>query len=250
MRKLLVINPNTSAVVTGLLERHVSAALGSQAEVHCVTARLGAPYIACEASYAVAAHAALDAWAAALAGPASPPDAVLIGCFGDPGLLALRESSAAPVSGLAEAAFFEAAQRGRFAVVTGGPRWQPMLQRLADSLGYHASLAGVLTVAPSGVELAADPALARALLLAACQDAVERLGVQSVIVGGAALAGMAEAMQADCKVPLIDSVLAGARQSLALRPQIPPAPERSGFDFPWSGVAGELAALGGVAKAA
>ena len=40
-------------------------AAGGALEVHAVTARFGAPYIACEASYAVAQHAALDAWAAA-----------------------------------------------------------------------------------------------------------------------------------------------------------------------------------------
>jgi len=54
------------------------------------------------------------------------------GLIGDPGLLALRESSPAPVSGLAEAAFMDAARHGRFAIVTGGARWAPMLQRLAQ----------------------------------------------------------------------------------------------------------------------
>ena len=57
--------------------RHVQAAAGSHVAVHTVTARFGAPYIADEASYAVASHAALDAWAAALAGNEPRPDAVL-----------------------------------------------------------------------------------------------------------------------------------------------------------------------------
>ena len=100
MRRLLVINPNTSQSVSTLLQTHVQASAGLHVQVHTTTARFGAPYISDEAGYAVAAHAALDAWAHALAtGPA--PDAVLIGCFGDPGLLALRESSPVPVTGLA-----------------------------------------------------------------------------------------------------------------------------------------------------
>ena len=107
MKQLLVINPNTSERVSALLQTHVQTAAGLHVQVRTVTARFGAPYIADEASYAVAAHAALDAWAAALAGPDPAPDAVLIGCFGDPGLMALRESSPAPVTGLAEAAFIE-----------------------------------------------------------------------------------------------------------------------------------------------
>jgi len=248
MRHLLLINPNTSASVSTLLQQHAQAAAGPQVRVRTVTARFGAPYIADEASYAVAGHAVLDAWAAALAagpGGAVPPapSAVLIGCFGDPGLLALRESSPVPVTGLAEAAFAEAACHGRFAVVTGGARWAPMLQRLAQALDHGALLAGIHTVAPTGAELAADPTAARALLGQACRDAARRFGAQAVILGGAGLAGMAAGLQPGLGVPLIDSVLAGVRG--ALRADAPPAPRGTpGFGVPWDGLSAELAALG------
>jgi allantoin racemase len=243
MRRLLVINPNTSASVSALLQTHVQAAAGLHVQVSTVTARFGAPYISDEAGYAVAAHAALDAWAAALAAPGAAPDAVLIGCFGDPGLLALRESSPVPVTGLAEAAFIEAARHGRFAIVTGGERWGPMLQRLAQALGHAPSLAGIHTVAPTGAQLAADPAAARTLLAQACRDAVRQLGAQAVILGGAGLAGMAAGLQPGVGVPLIDSVLAGAHW--ALRSHAPP-PQRGtpGFDVPWENLSPELTALG------
>ena len=242
MRSLLVINPNTSASVSALLQTHVQAAAGSHVQVRTVTARFGAPYISDEASYAVAGHATLDAWAAALAdGPV--PDTVLIGCFGDPGLLALRESSPAPVTGLAEAAFIEAARHGRFAIVTGGERWGPMLQRLAHALGQGPALAGIHTVAPTGAQLAADPEGARALLGQACRDAVRQLGAQAVILGGAGLAGMAAAIQASVSVPVIDSVQAGARWALRSH-TLPPGRATPGFDIPWEHVSPELAALG------
>lgn len=244
MRHLLVINPNTSAAVSALLQTHVQAAAGSHVQVRTVTARFGAPYIACEASYAVAAHASLDAWAAALAARGAPtPHAVLIGCFGDPGLLALRESSPVPVTGLAEASFIEAARHGRFAIVTGGARWGPMLQRLAQMLGQGPALAGIHTVAPTGAELAADPAAARQMLAQACRDAVRQLGAQSVIVGGAGLAGMAAALQPEVPVPLIDSVTAGARW--ALRTPAAPSERRApGCDVRWEQLSPELTALG------
>jgi len=247
MRRLLVINPNTSASVSSLLQTHVQAASGPQVRVRTVTARFGAPYISDEASYAVAGHATLDAWAAALSGPDGTqheaPDAVLIGCFGDPGLLALRESSPVPVTGLAEAAFIEAARHGRFAIVTGGERWGPMLERLAQALGHAPLLAGIHTVAPTGAQLAANPVAARALLSQACRDALHRFGAQAVILGGAGLAGMAASLQPAVAAPLIDSVLAGARW--ALRAGAPP-PRRStpGFDVAWERLSPELSALG------
>jgi allantoin racemase len=213
MRHLLVINPNTSDSVTALLRTHILQMSGPDVAVHMATARFGARYIASEASYAIAAHAVLDAWAAWLADSGPTPDAVLVACFGDPGLLALRECSPVPVTGLAEAAFCEAAQHGRFAIVTGGVAWKPMLERLAHSLGYGPQLAYIHTLEATGAELAADPVAARALLAAACVEAAAQPGVQAVVLGGAGLAGMAAQIQSVVPVPVIDSVLAGARQA-------------------------------------
>ena len=261
---LLVINPNTSVSVTDLLQRHVQARLGAALQVQSVTARFGAPYISCEASYAVANHATLDAWAAACAN-GQRPSAVLIGCFGDPGLFALRDGAGVPVSGLAEAAFAAAARHGRFAIVTGGVRWKPMLERLAHALGHGLSpdgrlgLAGIHTVAPSGAQLAADPVGARRLLGEACRAAVERFQADAVILGGAGLAGMAVDIAASVPVPLIDSVTAGAEwaeqairtastaardAASGLAGQADRVVALAGFGIAWHNVSPELAALG------
>jgi len=222
MSTLLVINPNTTVAVTEALVRHVQAELGGDVAVHGVTAAFGASYIATEVGYAVAAHATLDAYARFVAANGMP-DAVLIGCFGDPGLFALRTACPVPVSGLAQAAFHEARRQGQFAIVTGGDAWGPMLRRHAQALGCDDELAGIVTVAPSGAALAADPARARALLAAACHDAAARSGARSVILGGAGLAGIAAEIADRIDVPVIDSVRAGARQ--ALRGQAPPVPQ-------------------------
>lgn len=244
MRQLLVINPNMSAHVSALLQRHVQGAAGSHVAVRTATARFGAPYIVCEASYAVAAHAALDVWAHEITQPHAPPDAVLIGCFGDPGLMALRESSPVPRHRPRRSVIFvEAARHGRFAIVTGGERWGPMLQRLAQALGTPTLLAGIHTVAPTGAQLAADPEAARALLAQACRDVVRQMGVQAVILGGAGLAGMAAAVQPQVSVPVIDSVVAGATWALRAHP-VPPERKVVGFDVAWVGVSQEMATLG------
>src|SRR6218665_2019787 len=248
MRQLLVINPNTSAHVSALLQQHVQAAAGLHVAVRTVTARVGAPYIAWEASYGVAAHAALDAWAHDLAQSRPRPDAVLIGCFGDPGLMALRASSPVPVTGLAEASFVEAARHGRYAIVTGGQRWGPMLQPLARALAQTAALAGIHPVAAPGAQLAADPVAAHALLAPACRDAVRQWGVQAVILGGAGMAGMAAAVQSQLAmlgvscVPVIDSVLAGAHWALHAHPA-PAQRQTPGFDVAWTGLSQEMALL-------
>lgn len=215
MRRLLVINPNTTEAITALLHRHVQASAGVEMQVQCVTARFGSPYIADKTSYAVGAAATLDAWDRTTGGKEDEaPHAVLIGCFGDPGLQALRKRCPCPVGGLAQAAFDEASLHGRFAIVTGGERWKPILRTLAQALGYDAELAAIHTVAPTGAELAADPKSALALLTRACRDVVRTSGADCVIVGGAGLAGMAQVIQPNLRVPVVDSVLAGARWAL------------------------------------
>ncbi|WP_408596084.1 aspartate/glutamate racemase family protein [Limnohabitans sp.] len=214
MRELLVINPNTTASVTRLLAQHAQAVAGMDVRVTTIQARFGAPYISDETSYAVAGHATLDAYLHHRRSAPTPPAAVLIACFGDPALFALQEVCDVPVTGLAAASFCEAAQLGPFAIVTGGARWPAMLHRLAHALGYADALSGTHTVKATGAQLAADPAAAKIVLREACLVAVEKFQINSLILGGAGLAGMATELQHDVPVPIIDSVQAGVRQAV------------------------------------
>jgi hypothetical protein len=87
----------------------------------------------------------------------------------------------------------------------------------------------------------ADPALALRHLREACRAAA-RPGVRSLIVGGAGLAGYAQALQDGVDLPLIDSVQAGLKVLLEGRA---PAPQRSadGFVADWSAVTPQMARL-------
>jgi Asp/Glu/hydantoin racemase len=208
MGGLLLINPNTSASVTELLARHAMALAPAGTTLHAATAPFGAAYISSEDSAAVAADAVAAVWAEHLAAHGRP-DAVLVACFGDPGAAALRSHAGVPVLGLAEVSMRQAAARGRYAIVTGGAAWGPMLERLAASLGLDRELAGVVTVERTGAELLADPPAAQALLLAACRQALALGEVQTVVIGGAALADLAAPLAPLLPVPLIDNVRTG-----------------------------------------
>jgi len=92
-----------------------------------------------------------------------------------------------------------------------------MLVRLARALDLADRLAAVSIVAATGAELASDPERAIATLTDACLDAAQ--GVDAVVLGGAALASMADAIVSAAgtrlAVPLVDSVDAAARAALA-----------------------------------
>ncbi|QUS38357.1 Asp/Glu racemase [Tardiphaga alba] len=209
--RILLINPNTTETVTALVAQHVAAVAGDAAAFVPVTGRFGARYISTRASSAIAAHAALDAYAAHGAGC----DAVYLACFGDPGLLALREIADVPVVGMAEAACLEAAKRGRFAIVTGGALWGPMLTEFVASLGLADKLTGVRTIAPTGGEIATNPDAALAALARACMACATEDGADVVILGGAALAGLAERIQPNVTVPALCSVAVGTHAVIA-----------------------------------
>lgn len=208
--RILLINPNTSQAVTDLVADHVRRQIGDRADLRAVTGRFGARYIASRAAAAIAGHAALDA----LAEHGDSCDAVYLACFGDPGLSALRELSPVPVVGVAEAACREAAATGAFGIVTGGTAWDPMLREFVGTLGLSDRLAAITTVAPTGGDIAQDPNRALGILSQACAKC-QAAGANTVILGGAGLAGLARRLAWQVPCPLICSVEAGTRAVLA-----------------------------------
>ena len=205
MKRCLVLNPNTADSVTEMVLgacRDAQPGLAWEGR----SARFGAAYIADEVAYAKAAHAAIDAYEAWYDGH----DAVLVACFGDPGLLALRELAPVPVVGLAQASLEAAGRRGRFAVVTGGHAWAPMLERFARAHRLDANLVGIHTVALTGAQIAADPARALDDLANAAERGIGD-GADVVLLGGAALYGLAAQLQPRLARPVLDNVLLAAQ---------------------------------------
>lgn len=219
MAPWLVINPNTTVAVTqALLQRLNAAAEGAASTPHwqAITAAFGAPYIADERGFCIAGHAVLDAWDRAQANaPEGVFGGVLVGCFGDPGLEALRASTTLPVWGLAEASLQALWQRSpaRVAIVTGGAAWQPMLQRWSRAQGYDrlaansgSCISAIHVLEASGGQMMASPDSAALVLAAACKAALEVGDADAVLLGGAGLAGMGERVRIITGAPVWDCV--------------------------------------------
>lgn len=228
--RTLMINPNTSQWVTQALVDQFRAVMSTPrgTSIDAVTGSFGASYIACETAFTIAGYACLDQFAKHYDGH----DAVVLGCFGDPALGALKELSPVPVVGMAEAAMREAAAAGPFAIVTGGAAWQPMLKQLARALGFGDSLSSVVVVEQSAGELAADREQALALLGQKCAQAKDD-GAERVILGGAAFAGFGDALAERTGLPIIDSVSAAARALEAL--PMPRTPQSRSLALPPGG---------------
>jgi Asp/Glu/hydantoin racemase len=215
---LLLINPNTTASITDLVLKTAKRFVAKGTTLRAVTGAFGPRYIASRIGYAIAGHAAVDA----LANDKARKDAVVLACFGDPGLAALKEVSRVPVVGMAEAAILHAAAVGkRFSIVTGGVRWKPMLEEFVAAQGMSARLASVRTVAPTGADIARNPKAAMALLAKGCAACVREDGADVVILGGAGLAGLAAKLKSSVDVPLLDGVACAISLAETLAKQKP-----------------------------
>jgi Asp/Glu/hydantoin racemase len=206
--RLLLLNANTTAPMTARMVEAAARRAGPGIAVDGATGRFGAAYISTRAASAIAAHAALDLLASEV-GRDNPKAyaAVALACFGDPGLLALKELSPIPVIGMAEASLTLAAQLGgRIGIVTGGARWIPMLREFAGLIGLAERIAAVRATALTGAEIAADPDAAAAQLEALARACVAEDGADVVIFGGAGLVGMAATQQPRLDVPLLCSL--------------------------------------------
>jgi allantoin racemase len=208
--RLLLVNGNTSPEITSLIAEEARRSVSPTTELFAVTPRFGPAYIATRSEAAIAAHGIL----AALAEHADKADAAVIACFGEPGLGAARELLQIPVVGMAEAAMLTACMLGaRFAIVTGGARWAPMLEELARLYGLEERLAAVRTHHLEGGAIARDRDGAARQLAELARRCVEEDGADCVILGGAGLAGIAARIADTVPVPVLDGLDCAIRQA-------------------------------------
>ena len=81
MTDILLINPNTTASITDLVLKTARRFASKGTSLRAVTGAFGPRYIASRVGYAIAGHAAVDAFA----NDRGRKDAVVLACFGDPG---------------------------------------------------------------------------------------------------------------------------------------------------------------------
>jgi allantoin racemase len=217
--KVLLLNPNTTAEVTGLLYAAGSRAASPGTELVAMTAKRGVPYIATRAEAQIGGAIALEM----LAEAGSGFDAAVIAAFGDPGLFGARELFAFPVVGLAEAAMLTACMVGRkFSIVTFSRTLAPWYQECVAMHGLEARCAGIRALDEAFQSIADVQSEKEDVLVRLANLAVEQDGADVVILSGAPLAGLAEKVKNRISVPVIDPIAAAVRQAetlAALKPR-------------------------------
>lgn len=211
---LLLINPNTSTAMTEGIARAAAAVAAPGTRLHAVQPSFGP--LSIEGHYDEAFAAAGVAEQVRLATPA--PDAVVIACFGDPGLDAAREATAAPVLGIAEAAFHAASMLATgFSVVTTMTRTCIIAEHLVHRYGFERRCRGIhgTDIAVLALESCGPDTVAQ--IEAAARQALARDRSGAIVLGCAGMAALCATLQQRLGVPVIDGVAVAVKfaESLA-----------------------------------
>jgi allantoin racemase len=200
-----IINPNTTAAMTGKIELSARVVVGPGTHLDAVTPAMGPASIESHYDEALSVPGILSEIAA---GERAGVDGYVIACFGDPGLDAARELADGPVVGIAEAAMHAAALLGRgFSVVTTLDRTRGRAWELAARYGAGQACRGVYGCAVPVLELDKDPAAVERVI-AAGRAALRRDDSDVIVLGCAGMADLCARVSAELGVPVVDGVTA------------------------------------------
>ena len=242
--KLLLVNPNTSPRMTAGMVASAQQVAAPGTSIVGRESRFGPVSIEGHVDEALGAAGVVEQVHAARG---EGFQAIVIACFGDPGLDAARELTGAPVLGIAEAAFHAASfVASGFSVVTTMTRTCGIAERLVLRYGYERICRGVHGTDIPVLALEDGGAAVVAQIEAAARAALARDRSEAIVLGCGGMAALCATLQGRMGVPVIDGVTAAVKFAEALvglglrtaktGDYAPPLPKR------WTGWAAPLGA--------
>jgi allantoin racemase len=210
---LLLVNPNTTVAMTEAMVARACAVAGAGVRVTGLTATSGVASVETAADDAIAAAEVV----ALMREGTGDADAVIIGCFDDPGLAAAQGLCDVPVVGIGAASMLLACALGRrFGVLTTTAPGVPIVRDQVARAGLSDRLAAVRPLGLEVVELEADAQRAFGAAREAGERAVHEDGADVLCLGCGTLADTDGALEAALGVPVIDPIFAAVLQAEAL----------------------------------
>lgn len=202
MKTLLVINPNSTVAVTDAIDALAAVHRGPGLTIRCETLAEGPSELS---GYADRARVTLPLIARVREAEA---DAVVVACFGDPGVQALREAVNIPVYGIGETGYLVAMSRGdRFGILSTGPRAVKRHLRGLREAGLEGHLAADLPIGMMMADLPRDPAATLARMAEVGRDLIAA-GADSIVTGCAGMAPFMADLSRELKIPVVEPTLA------------------------------------------
>lgn len=210
--RIKLINPNTSSAMTEAMARAAREVASPGTRIDAVATLSGPASIEGHYDEAISVIGLIDQMRAD-----PDADAYVIACFGDPGLLAARELTEAPVLGIAEAAMHAATFLATsFSVVTTLERTRIISEALVRNYGMQAACRRVRATDLPVLELEEPGDRVNEIVFAECLRALDEDRCGAIVLGCAGMAGLVEYLRARLPVPVIDGVTAAVKFAEAL----------------------------------
>jgi allantoin racemase len=209
-----VINPNTTASMTARIGEAARRLAGPGPRITATNPASGPVSIESHFDEAVSAVGVLEE---VRAGEREGADAYVIACFGDPGLLAARELTRAPVIGIAEAAFHLATLVStRFSVVTTLARTGIIAEHLLANYGFAHRCRRVRAAEIPVLDLEDDGAGAFERIVAECRRAKAEDGIGAIVLGCGGMADLTDELREAVGLPIVEGVSAAVKLAESL----------------------------------
>lgn len=212
--KIMIVNPNSSVNMTNHIRKILEGIKRPETQL-VVTCPDKGP-VAIESAYdeMLAAFYSMD-----LVKKANNENynAVIIACFSDPGLVAMKEVSDILVVGIQEVSLHTAAMLGnKFTILTPTKKRVPSKYNDVWRNKLPFNLSSVRELGMTVREIEEKPDIAQKRIMEIAKQAVEEDGAEVIILGCAGMAGYAEKVAKEFNIVVIDPTLVAFKYSEAM----------------------------------
>ena len=208
--KITVINPNTTRTMTEEIHKAARSAAAPGTEITSVTPIIGPESIECyHDHYAANLGVMSEVHKATREGSA---DGFVVACYGDPGVLACREITDAPVVGIAEASMYMACLvAAKFSIISVLDRENYELERMVHEYGMQRRCASIRATGLTVLETDSDPEKTMRELTRQSELAVLQDGAEALLLGCAGMVTFTRELEEKLGVPVFDGVIAAVK---------------------------------------
>jgi allantoin racemase len=206
MPTALIINPNTSRAMSESIERTAEKIFQHHWSFRVINGLSGPESLESWRDYQFAGTAIMP-----LLQEHKDVDGIVLACFGDPGLFALKEISPVPVVGIAEASISLALLLGgKFGILAAMGRAVSLMDAMVRSYGVESRYAGTSPLNLRVLNIEEDHQCTMETLLKASQQLAER-GADVLLLGCAGLTGYSNELATRLSQTIIDPIEAGCQ---------------------------------------
>lgn len=210
--KLLVVNPNTTASMTRKIETAARAVAGPGTGIFATNPQSGPASIQGYLD-------GVNCLPGLLAEVARHPDAdaIVVACFDDTGVDALRCTTTVPVIGIGEAAYHAASMiSAKFSVITTLSRSVPVLEANLLRYGLDRRCVRVRASDVPVLKLEEGDPDTIERIRTEIRDAVDNDGVEAIVLGCAGMTDLMQSLSDEFGLPMVDGVGCGVAFAEAL----------------------------------